>query len=235
MEAIILAGGLGTRLQKLLPDLPKPMAPIQGRPFLEFVLTHLSLNGFQHVILSLGYRAEKIKDYFGEYFLGMKLSYVIEDYPLGTGVGMRLAVQKSVESHVYIFNGDTFLDLDFCKIEELWQSEKIPTVVIRPVQDSSRYGKITVEDGRITGFIEKGVPGPGYANAGCYILPQEAIDLFAPGEPFSFELDYLAKEVSRRVIGYYVEDGYFIDIGVPEDYQRAKIELPKLFRYISKS
>jgi len=234
MEAIILAGGLGTRLQKVLPNVPKPMALIQGRPFLEFVLTHLSINGFQHAILSLGYRAEIIKDFFGAYFLGMKLSYVVEDSPLGTGGGMRLAVQKSVENHVYVLNGDTFLDLDFCRIEKLWQSSKIPTIVVRPVQDSSRYGKITFEDGRITGFIEKGVPGPGFMNAGCYIMPQGAIDVFVPGEPFSFELDYLVKEIARGSVGYCLEDGYFIDIGVPEDYERAKFELPKLFGNMSK-
>jgi len=234
MEAIILAGGLGTRLRKVLPDLPKPMAPIQGRPFLEFILTHLSINGFQHVILSLGYRAEKIRDFFGASFREMKLSYVIENSPLGTGGGMRLAIQKSIENHVYVFNGDTFLDLDFCQVEKFWQSSKIPIVIVRPVQDSSRYGRITVENGRISGFIEKGVPGPGLMNAGCYILPKGAIDLFVPEQPFSFELDYLVKEAARGVIGYYVEKGYFIDIGVLEDYRRAEFELPKLFRTLSK-
>ena len=234
MEAIILAGGLGTRLRKVLPDLPKPMAPIQGRPFLEFILTHLSINGFQHVILSLGYRAEKIRDFFGASFREMKLSYVIENSPLGTGGGMRLAIQKSIENHVYVFNGDTFLDLDFCQVEKFWQSSKIPIVIVRPVQDSSRYGRITVENGRISGFIEKGVPGPGLMNAGCYILPKGAIDLFVPEQPFSFELDYLVKEAAQGVIGYYVEKGYFIDIGVLEDYRRAEFELPKLFRTLSK-
>ena len=234
MEAIILAGGLGTRLQKVLPDLPKPMAPIQGRPFLEFILTHLSMNGFQHAILSLGYRAEQIRNFFGAYFQGMKLSYVIEDSPLGTGGGLRLAIQKSFENHVYVFNGDTFLDLDFCGIEKQWQNTKISTVVVRAVQDSSRYGRVTVENGRISGFTEKGALGPGLMNAGCYILQQGAIDVFVPGEPFSFELDYLVTEVSRGVIGYYVENGYFIDIGVPEDYRRAEFELPKLFRKFSK-
>jgi D-glycero-alpha-D-manno-heptose 1-phosphate guanylyltransferase len=170
------------------------MAPIQGRPFLEFILIHLSINGFQHVILSLGYQAEKIRDFFGAHFRGMNLSYVIEDSPLGTGGGMRLAIKESVENHVYVFNGDTFLDLDFCRVEKLWESSKTPIVVVRPVQDSSRYGRITVKNNKISGFIEKGVSGSGLMNAGCYILPKGIIDAFVPGEPFSFEKDYLVKD-----------------------------------------
>lgn len=229
MEAIILAGGMGTRLQHVVPDLPKSMAPIQGRPFLEYILNQLSVNGFQHAILSLGYLAEKISEHFGTNYLGMRLSYVFEDLPLGTGGGIRLALQKSIENHVYVFNGDTFLDLDITRIEKIWQSSKVPTVILREVLDTSRYGRVTVKNQKITGFVEKGISGSGFINAGCYILPLGALDIFPLKKPFSFEMDYLVKEVTSGVVGYCIDNGYFIDIGIPQDYYRADVELPKLF------
>ena len=126
-EAIVLSGGLGTRLRGIVPDLPKSMAPIGDRPFLEILLKNLAKKGFKRVILSLGYMAEKITAHFGSSFAGMELHYVIEEKPLGTGGAIRLALSVCSQDHAYVFNGDTFLDLEVDKIYEEWKLKKNST------------------------------------------------------------------------------------------------------------
>lgn len=227
MEAIILAGGQGTRLRHVLPDIAKPMAPIGGHPFLELLLTRLASDGFGRVVLSLGYKAESICGYFGQRFAGVEIAHVIEEKPLGTGGGIRLAMQKCTQDHVFVFNGDTFVDLDTRELETQWQASRALTIVAREVADTARYGRLQICDGSITGFLEKGISGPGLINAGCYVLPRGILDRFAPGEAFSFEADFLVPEVARRRIDCFQSTGYFIDIGIPEDYARAQQELPR--------
>jgi D-glycero-alpha-D-manno-heptose 1-phosphate guanylyltransferase len=230
MEAIILAGGLGTRLRQEVPDLPKPMAPIAGKPFLEYLLADMAVKGFTKVIISVGYMANKISDYFGDNYLGLDLVYVVEQNLLGTGGGIRKALQQCTEDYVFVFNGDTYIDLDIVKIKQLWQRVKHPIVVVRQVPDTDRYGRIEVDaGGYISSFSEKGIEGKGLINAGCYVLPRNALDDFPEEKPFSLELEYLKKSVSTMKISAFVSQGYFIDIGIPEDYLRAQNQLPKAF------
>lgn len=222
MEAIVLAGGFGTRLREVVPDLPKPMAPVAGKPFLEILLCSLSRKGFSRVVLSLGFMADKISGYFGDRFAGMELSYVVEDHPLGTGGAVRLALSNCRQDHVYVFNGDTFLDLEADAVEHLWQDRHHPIIVGRAVPDTARYGRFLTADGRVTGFTEKGVAGPGLINAGCYVFDRCQLDGFALNEPFSLEADFLVKAVQQMPVDVFVTEGLFIDIGIPEDYARAQ-------------
>ncbi|MDO8412742.1 MAG: nucleotidyltransferase family protein [Gallionellaceae bacterium] len=228
MEAIILAGGFGTRLRALVPDVPKPMAPIGGRPFLEILLTSLAHKGFSRVVLSLCFMAEKVTTYFGDEFAGMQLAYVIEDQPLGTGGAIRLAMGSCRSDHIYVFNGDTYLDLEVAAVEKQWQHHQLPLIVGREVPDTTRYGRLAVTDGKVCGFAEKGMAGAGLINAGCYILNAGQLDKFPLNTAFSLEADYLTQAVQRLPFELFVTQGKFIDIGVPEDYQRAQIELAQL-------
>ncbi len=225
MEAIILAGGFGTRLRQLVPELPKPMAPVAGRPFLEILLSALACKGFKRVILSTGYMAEKISSHFGEQYAGMELSYVVEEQPLGTGGAVRLALTQCYEEHVFIFNGDTYLDLEVDAIEKLWQIHKRPIIVGREVLDTARYGRLLTATGSVSGFTEKGVAGPGLINAGCYVFCRHQLDSFQPYLAFSLETDYLATEVTHKIFDVFVTEGLFIDIGVPQDFQLAQTML----------
>lgn len=224
-EAVVLAGGFGTRLQQVVPDLPKPMAPIAGRPFLEILLGTLARKGVDRVVLSLGFMAEKISGYFGLKFAGMELIYVVEDKPLGTGGAVRLAMEKCQKDHFFVFNGDTFLDLEMDALDQHWHQNQRPVIVARHVPDTARYGRLLVAKGRVTGFTEKGENGLGLINAGCYVFNRGQLDGFALNQAFSLELDYLAKVVSESQFDVFVTSGQFIDIGVPEDYHRAQNEL----------
>ncbi len=229
MEAVVLAGGFGTRLREVVPDLPKPMAPIGGRPFLEVLLTMLAQNGFTRIVLSLGFMAEKIVAHFGDNFLGMELLYVVEDQPLGTGGAARAGLERCVSDHAYIFNGDTYLNLEIDAVENLWASRRKPIIIVREVPDTARYGRIKMsDDGRIVEFLEKGGSGAGYINAGCYVLPRNALNDFPPAHPFSIEKDYIMKHLHNTVFSGFITRSRFIDIGIPEDYARAQIELAEI-------
>lgn len=225
MEAIILAGGFGTRLREVVPDVPKPMAPIVGRPFLEILLLSLAHKGFTRVVLSLGFMADTVVQHFGEQFAGMALVYEVENTPLGTGGAVRQALTRCIADHVFVFNGDTYLDLEVADVEAQWQAHHVPIIVAREVPDTARYGRLDTEEQRVIGFLEKGMAGAGLINAGCYVLPVDILDAFAVGQAFSLETDYLAKAVGMQRTDYFVTKGHFIDIGVPEDYARAQSEL----------
>jgi D-glycero-alpha-D-manno-heptose 1-phosphate guanylyltransferase len=222
MEAIVLAGGAGKRLRQVVADVPKPMAPVAGRPFLEILLRSLANKGFSRVVLSLGFMAEKISSHFGSQFSGMNLSYVTEDTPLGTGGATRLAAEACTQDHVFVFNGDTYLDLEVELLRQQWQARRHPIVVGRRVSDTERYGRLVVDGDRITSFAEKGIAGPGLINAGCYVLPTDTLARFPLNQPFSIETDYLVQEVACSTIEVFITEGMFIDIGIPEDYYRAQ-------------
>lgn len=228
MEAIVLAGGLGTRLRAAVPDLPKPMAPVAGRPFLEILLESLAQKGFSRVVLSLGFMAEKISDHFGSQIAGLDITYVIENKPLGTGGATRLASEACTQDHVFVFNGDTYLDLEINLVRKQWQEQQNPIVVGRQVPDTKRYGRLVVDGDRVVGFADKEISGPGLINAGCYVLATGALERFPLNHPFSIENDFLLPEVACKSVGVFVTEGIFIDIGVPEDYARAQTLLEDL-------
>lgn len=221
MEAIILAGGRGTRLRQLVQNVPKPMALISGRPFLELLLISLSSKGFSRVVLSLGYMSEKIIDYFGPHFLGLELIYVVEEKPLGTGGAVRLALEECSHDHVFIFNGDTYIDLEVDLLEKQWQTNQCLTVVGKYVEDSTRFGRLNLEGSRISSLSEKSSGGRGLINAGCYVMAKDALAEFPLNKPFSLETDYLEKVVISDHVNVFVTKGIFIDIGIPKDYLKA--------------
>lgn len=222
IEAIVLAGGFGTRLRTVVPDMPKPMAPVAGRPFLEILLNSLARKGVERVVISLGFQADVIASHFGNQFAGIELEYVVEESPLGTGGATRLAMTRCIADHTFIFNGDTFLDLDVYGVERMWQQQKYPIIVARQVKDTARYGCLVVKDGRVTGFAEKGVVGPGLINAGCYVLAKEGLTNWPLNTPFSLESDYFASAVINELVIAFEANGLFVDIGIPEDFLRAQ-------------
>ena len=228
MEAIVLAGGFGTRLRQVVPDLPKPMAPVAGRPFLEILLSTLAKKRFTRVVLSLGFMSEKIIAHFGDRYLGMDLVHEVELQPLGTGGAIRMALARCKADHVFVFNGDTYLDLEVDALESLWQSVHHPLIVVREVPDTARFGKVEMCGGCISAFLEKGISGPGFINAGCYVLPKTALDDFPLGQPFSLEAEFFIKYLQRIKFDGFVTHGRFIDIGVPDDYALAQTALAGL-------
>ena len=225
MEAIILAGGFGTRLRKLNLDVPKPMVPLGEYPFLFYLLSWLEKNGITRVILSVGYKWEIIKEYFGTSFRDIELDYSVEDEPLGTGGAIKKALEYCEEELVWVINGDTFFEVDLIDMQDFHiQKDNDFTLSARSVEDTSRYGQLLLdEQNRIVGFGEKAEKGPGLINGGIYLL---GIDFFkdkTPGQKFSFEKDILEKYVAKEEFGAYISSQYFIDIGTPEDYRKAKI------------
>jgi D-glycero-alpha-D-manno-heptose 1-phosphate guanylyltransferase len=230
MEAIVLAGGLGTRLRSTVPDRPKVMAPVCGRPFLEILLTSLAAKGCGRAVLSLGYLADRIQDHFGPLFAGIELAYEVESTPLGTGGALRRALVRCNADHVLVLNGDTYLDLEIEKVESRWQQSRHPILIARQVEDTFRYGRLVTAGEQLVGFTEKGIPGCGLINAGHYVLPQDIARFFPPTEAFSLESDFLAKAADACPFEVFTTRGQFIDIGVPEDYRRAQSELLPLCR-----
>lgn len=224
-EAIILAGGFGTRLRKAVPDLPKPMAPINGKPFLAYLLESLSKKGFIRVILSVGFMAEKIIDFFGDQYAGIELIYSVELTPLGTGGATRLALERSTQDHIYILNGDTYLDFEIKEIELLWNENHCPIIVGVNVENESRYGKLVIDNGRIISFAEKSFIEKGPINAGCYVFKKDQLMNFKKNEKFSLENEYLAPEMMHSKFNYFLSNQLFIDIGIPEDYKKANLFL----------
>lgn len=226
----MLAGGLGTRLRAVVPDLPKPMAPVAGRPFLEILLSSLARGGVDRVVLSVGHRAAQIVDHFGRAYDGLEVDYAVEDTPLGTGGAVRLALGRCSGEPVLVLNGDTFLELDLAALRACWRDDRAPVVVAREVDDTARYGRMRIEDGRVVAFAEKGVAGPGTINGGVYLVPRDLLDAFEPGRAFSIENDFFAQQAGRRTIRAHVARGRFVDIGVPDDYARAQSMLAAFAR-----
>jgi len=223
MQAIILAGGLGTRLRSVVPGLPKPMAPVAGRPFLAWILDRLVDAGFERAVLAVGYRHEAISEYFGERYRGLALHYSVENTPLGTGGAMRLAAAHVTALPVFVLNGDTYLEFDYqAMLAAHQQVGALMSMAVCCVPDVSRYGALELEENHIHGFLEKGRCGPGYINAGTYLLTTELLQRIPAGEPFSFEQQLLVPQVQAIRPAAFLTDGLFIDIGVPEDYERAQ-------------
>ncbi|EOV7148518.1 D-glycero-D-manno-heptose 1-phosphate guanosyltransferase [Campylobacter coli] len=215
MQAIVLAGGLGTRLRSVVQDLPKPMAPINGKPFLAFVLEYLKKQGITEIILSVSYKYELIQEYFKDEFHGMKIHYNIEKELLGTGGAIKDAL-KFVKNEVYVLNGDTFFDIDLKK--PVLNSSKI-CIALKQMQNFDRYGTVNVdEQGIVTSFEEKVFKKQGLINGGVYLLKKDIFNNFSLERKFSFE-EFLQENYKTLKIQTQIFDDYFIDIGIPEDYQ----------------
>jgi D-glycero-alpha-D-manno-heptose 1-phosphate guanylyltransferase len=242
MEAIILAGGLGTRLAARVSGLPKAMAPIAGRPFLEILLRQLERCGYTRVLLSVGYLHEAIENHFGPAFGAVEIDYSIEQSPLGTGGAIRTTLALAREPAVLVLNGDTFLDADYAAMTRVHSAEGAQmTMAVTRQPDIARYGGVVVDSGRVTGFEEKSQSGPGpksgptpgpkpgptpgLINAGAYVLNRN-LD-WPPELPahFSLERDFLVPSVAQLRPAAFEVSGFFLDIGVPDDYDRAQTAL----------
>jgi D-glycero-alpha-D-manno-heptose 1-phosphate guanylyltransferase len=227
MEAIILCGGLGTRLRPAVSDVPKSMAPILGRPFLELLLLLLKSRGLTRAILSLGYMADSITSYFNSNPLGIDLEYEIETSPLGTGGAIAASLKRVRSDCAFVFNGDTYLDLDVAAVAAMWPGDRSPVIVARNVSDTERFGRLEISNGRISRFSGAGQRGEGVINAGCYLLPRNNFSSGVWPDSFSFEQDYLS-HCAPNYLRTFISVGKFIDIGVPEDFERAQTELAHL-------
>lgn len=228
MKAIVLAGGFGTRLQAVISNVPKPMAPIVDQPFLAFLLSYLKKHGITHVILSVHFLREQIKTYFGSEFQGMRIDYVEEHEPLGTGGAIMHSLFFIEEREpVFVLNGDTFVKLDYkAMYEQHVARHSRLTFALREVADCTRYGKVVTDADHITGFQEKGSFGPGYINAGVYLINPDLFHAYPMPAKFSFEAEFILPYLSSLRLQYFMAKDYFIDIGIPEDYARAQRELP---------
>ncbi len=232
--AVILSGGLGTRLKSVVADLPKPMAPINNVPFLSFILEQLHRYKFDRIILAAGYKYEVMKSYFGSSYKGIKLAYSVEKEPLGTG-GAILKASRLIESdYFFVINGDTFFDVDFKRMEELFLTSRSGLMLaLKPMVNFERYGAVVTYGERVISFNEKKFCKQGLINGGIYLIYKNWLKEKATEKVFSMEKDILEKFVNSEEITHYISDGYFIDIGVPEDYLRASEELPRLIGPLS--
>ncbi len=227
--AIILAGGFGTRLQAVVKDRPKPMADINGKPFLQHLLDYLVIQGINKCILSVGYKWETISDYFGSSYRSIELSYCIEDAPLGTGGAIMKAVKSVEESSFFVFNGDTFFAIDLEKFYlEHHKSRLMLSIALKSMSDFDRYGVVVTDnEGVISSFEEKKYYSHGNINGGVYLLDRKLFEILLFPEKFSFEKDLMEPYCSKQKFLGVAFNDYFIDIGIPEDYERAKNELEK--------
>lgn len=218
MQVIILVGGQGTRIKSALPDIPKPMASILGRPFLEYLLDFLSSKRVGRVHMAIGYLGHIIERHFGSMYKNLVLSYSKEETPLGTG-GAVLKAAKSIDDEYFIvMNGDSFADFDIADLIANFDLKNQNIIVVSWVPDVSRYGKVCF-NGHISSLSEKGEVGGGYINAGIYVLNQNIFSGCADG-PFSLE-EHLATSIHQHKFAPYVIDSKFIDIGTLEDLART--------------
>jgi D-glycero-alpha-D-manno-heptose 1-phosphate guanylyltransferase len=226
-EAVILAGGFGTRLKSMVSDVPKSMAPIKNLPFLSYLLEQLHNYKFEKVILAAGYKYEVIESYFGSSYKNIELIYSVEKEPLGTGGAISEAAGLIIPDYFFALNGDTFFKVDFDRMEEMFLKNKSGLMVaLKPMINFDRYGAVVTSGDRIISFNEKKFCEKGFINGGIYMLMKDWLNERVAGKVFSFEKDILEKLVDVDHIGSYISDGYFIDIGIPEDYEKAFRELP---------
>ncbi|WP_346237228.1 HAD-IIIA family hydrolase [Niabella insulamsoli] len=228
-EAIILAGGLGTRLRAVVADLPKCMAPVAGRPFLYYVINALRMQGVSRIVFSLGYMHEAILDWLRVAFPELDYDFVVEKEPLGTGGAIRFALQKTKQPHVFVANGDTLFEFNAAaQLTQHLESGCECTLALKPMKNFDRYGVVEINDENIvTSFKEKQYYSEGLINAGLYLLNRSAFLKRDFTQKFSFEKEYLEKFVQDGIFSGLEMDRYFIDIGIPEDYQRAQHECTK--------
>jgi len=228
MKAIILAGGLGTRLKGVIGEIPKPMALINNTPFLEYLLQNLNYSIIDEVILSVGYKYEVIEKYFGNEFNGIPLKYSIEQKPLGTGGGISLAM-KEIHSNepILILNGDTYFDFNLEKFYNFHKNKNSDfSLCLKEMKKFDRYGSVTVNDNnKVISFNEKKYLEFGLINCGVYLINKSKFDNLNHPVKFSFEKDYMEKYTNQLNFYGHISNGYFIDIGIPEDYQKAQNEL----------
>lgn len=224
-EAIVLAGGFGTRLQTVVSDKPKCMATVAGKPFLKYIFDYLEKENFSHLILSLGYKSGYILEWLSDKSFPFLVSYVIEEEPLGTGGAIKYAAGKAKTDDVFILNGDTFFDINTDHLLETHNENKADiTLALKPMTNFDRYGSVELDNkNRIICFNEKQNQTEGLINGGVYFLNKKVFDSI-PFNKFSFEKDILEEKINELNIYGNIQNSYFIDIGIPSDYEKANID-----------
>lgn len=233
VEAIILAGGLGTRLRGVIgADTPKCMAPVVGKPFLHYLLSYAAREGVDRVVLSLGHKSEAVLGWLHEHSFSLQIDWVTEPEPLGTGGGIRLALEACRAEDVFVLNGDTMFDIALQSglLQRHRQSGAETTIALKALRNFERYGTVARDaSGRIVAFQEKAPRAEGYINGGVYCIRRERFLQRGFPEQFSFEKDYLERFVGEGKFCGYESGRYFIDIGVPDDYEQAQHDFLRLF------
>jgi D-glycero-alpha-D-manno-heptose 1-phosphate guanylyltransferase len=229
--AIILAGGLGTRLRSAVPDLPKCMAPVAGKPFVAYVLETLHKQGITKFILSLGYKYEPVVAFVKQQYPNLSFIFSVEEEPLGTGGGIKKACEKTTSENVLVANGDTLFDINIQTVFAFHHAKKsICTLALKPMRNFERYGVVELKaDNKIASFKEKQFYESGLINGGVYALNVPNFLSKNLPEKFSFEKDFLEKFYTEENMYGFIQDQYFIDIGIPEDYEKANKDFIELF------
>lgn len=232
MTCIILVGGLGTRLRAALPDLPKPMAPVHGRPFLEYLLADLTAAGIQHIVFCVGHKAAAIEEHFGNGDgFGVQIEYSREEELLDTAGAVKLAEPLIRSKQVLLLNGDCYNRVDYNAFLAQYQNTPAAmTMLATHVEDRSRFGSLVIDsEGRVAEFVEKGAStGAGYINSGYYIFNREVLDLVLAGQRCSLEKEVFPRLMQEAKLFAFPNRGEFIDIGLPEEWRRAEHVLPPL-------
>lgn len=225
MKTIILAGGFGTRLQSVVKDIPKPMADINGTPFLALLMDNMLQYGTSEFVLCVSYLRDKIINYFGNEYKGVPVKYSVEQNPLGTGGAIKQAFDLFDIDGAVVLNGDSFIQMDYALFYAQNQNNTL-AIALKQVENASRYGRVETDGKQITCFHEKSPqPRPGLINAGIYFIRRELWKYAPQTEKFSFEKEVLEKLIAALHAPYFITDDYFIDIGLPESYQQACREL----------
>lgn len=224
MEAVILAGGFGTRLASVVSDVPKPMAAVAGKPFLSFLLDDLVQQGITRIVLAVCYKKEIIMERFGATYRGMEIVYSTEDKPLDTGGAIRKALSFCREERVFVLNGDSFLAVRLKELRRMAEAyDREIVIVVKPMTDFSRYGTVERDRaGAVVAFHEKQYCRKGYINGGIYDIRRTALERYP--QKFNMERDCFPELLKAQEIWSMESDGYFIDIGIPEDYVRIQEE-----------
>lgn len=221
MMAVILCGGLGTRLRSIIDNLPKPMASIAGRPFLEYLILQLKRQGFRDILLCTGYLGEKVREYFSDgKNWGVNILYSHEPEPLGTGGALKLAQKLIYGDDFLLMNGDSFLDVDFNKLINYHLKNKaLATIALVEVENPARYGVVEIDEtGKIKNFVEKTKSSRSkLINGGVYMFNRKVFNYIPEGK-VSLEKEVFPQLIGKGFYGMPIK-GFFIDIGIPEDYK----------------
>lgn len=229
-EVIILAGGVGSRLKSVIDNMPKCMAEVNQRPFISYILDSLLKYSYNRFIFSLGYLSEDVIKYIKVAYPNIDAVFSIETEPLFTGGAIRLAIEYVESDSVLILNADTFfgLDLDFFFKTHVGRNMDV-TLALKPMFNYDRYGSVKFDPQyNVQSFEEKTKCDFGYINCGYVYLRKEVFTKYLVNRPFSFEEDFMKEHLGKIRIGAFVDDSYFVDIGIPEDYQKVKLDYPKL-------
>lgn len=226
-EAIILAGGLGTRLRAVVPDLPKCMASVNGLPFLTYVINHFLSQEVDRFIFSLGYKSDVIVDFLNKQYEHLQFEINIEEEPLGTGGAIKKSLSYCTGDNVLVANGDTLFEVNVGSMMQLHTDNSADcTLALKPMQNFDRYGVVKIdENSNVTNFLEKKPYKAGLINGGVYLINKEKFLKENLPYKFSFEKEYLEVFHQQRKMMGSIQEKYFIDIGIPEDFSKAQEEL----------